>query len=61
MHGVVLVLWRLGTILGNGCGVQGQNYVAMLRESKVSRVSLRELDIYHIIFSVKSGVDTSVA
>ena len=27
-HGVVLVIWRVGVILGNGYGIQGQNYVA---------------------------------
>ena len=24
-----LFLWRVGTILGNGYGIQGQNYVAL--------------------------------
>ena len=28
-HGVVLVLWRVGVILGNWYGIQGQNYIAM--------------------------------
>ena len=30
IHDVVLVLWRVGAILGNECGIQGQNYVALL-------------------------------
>ena len=25
---MVLVLWEVATILGNGCGIQGQNYAA---------------------------------
>ena len=30
-HGVVFILWRVGAIPGNGCGVQGDNYVAMFQ------------------------------
>ena len=32
-HGVVLVLWRVGAILSNGYGIQGQNYVATYQGS----------------------------
>ena len=32
---MVLFLWEVGVILGNGCGIQGQNYVAWLRGSKM--------------------------
>ena len=41
MHGMVLVLWGWGgggggsAILGNGYGVQGQNYVVLLQGSEV--------------------------
>ena len=28
-HSVILVLWRVGAVLGNGYGIQEQNYVAM--------------------------------
>ena len=41
MHGMVLVLWWWGgggggsAILGNGYGVQGQNYVVLLQGSEV--------------------------
>ena len=34
MHGVVLVLLRLGAVLGNGCGIQGQNYAAIFRPNE---------------------------
>ena len=33
--GVVLALWRVGAILGNGYGIQGQNYVAMFQGSEM--------------------------
>ena len=29
MVSMVLVPWRVGAILGNGCGIQGQNYVVL--------------------------------
>ena len=32
---LVLLKWEVAAILGNGCGVQGQNYVAWLHGSKV--------------------------
>ena len=35
MHGVILVLWRVGATLWNGCEIQGQNYVAMFHRSEV--------------------------
>ena len=31
-----LVPWGVGTILGNGYGIQGQNYVALLQGSEMS-------------------------
>ena len=34
-QGVVLVLMKVGAVLGNGCGIQGQNYVAMLHRSEM--------------------------
>ena len=33
--GVVLFLWEVAVILGNGCGIQGQNYDAWLQGSKM--------------------------
>ena len=33
---LVLLKWKVAAILGNGCGVQGQNYVAWLQVSKMS-------------------------
>ena len=36
MHGMILVLWGVGAILGNGYGIQGQNYVAMFQRSEMS-------------------------
>ena len=33
MRSMVLVLWEVGTILGNGYGIQRQNYVALLQAS----------------------------
>ena len=35
MVSMVLVLWEVAAILGNGCGIQGQNYVAWLQGSKI--------------------------
>ena len=34
-HGIVLVLWRVGVILGNEYGIQAQNYVAMFQRSEM--------------------------
>ena len=33
---LVLLKWEVAAILGNGCGVEGQNYVAWLQGSKMS-------------------------
>ena len=33
---MVLVLWGVVAIIGNGYGIQGQNYVALLRVSEMS-------------------------
>ena len=33
---IVLVLWGVDAILGNAYGIQGQNYFALLQESKMS-------------------------
>ena len=35
MVSMVLVLWEVAAILGNGCGIQGQNYVVWLQGSKM--------------------------
>ena len=35
MTSMVLVLWDAGAILGNGYGIQGQNYVALLQGSRI--------------------------
>ena len=32
---MVIVLWKVTVILGNGCGMQGQQYVAWLLGSEV--------------------------
>ena len=32
---MVTVLWEVTSILGNGCGIQGQKYVAWLQESEI--------------------------
>ena len=32
---MVLALWEVAAILGNGCGNQGQNYVAWLQGRKM--------------------------
>ena len=32
---LVLLKWKVAAILGNECGVQGQNYVAWLQVSKI--------------------------
>ena len=34
-HGMVLVLWGDGAILGNEYGIQGQNYVEMFQRSEM--------------------------
>ena len=36
MVSMVLVLWGVGAILGNGYGIQGRNFVALLRGSEMS-------------------------
>ena len=33
---MVLVLWAVKAILGNGYGIQGQNYVALLQGSEMT-------------------------
>ena len=35
MMSMVLVLWDGGAILGNGYGIQGQNYVALRQGSRM--------------------------
>ena len=32
---MVIVLWEVTAILGNGCGIQGQKYVAWLQGSEI--------------------------
>ena len=36
MVNMVLVLWGVSAILGNGYGIQGHNYVALLQGSKIT-------------------------
>ena len=36
MVSMVLLLWGVGAILGNGYGIEGQNYVALLQGSEMS-------------------------
>ena len=36
MVSMVLVLWGVDAILGNGYGISGQNYVTLLRGSEMS-------------------------
>ena len=33
---MVLLLWKVDAILGNGYGIYGQNYVALLQGSEIS-------------------------
>ena len=41
---MVLVLWGVGAILGNGYGIQGQNYAALLQGSEMlARFNSRNL------------------
>ena len=35
MVSMVIVLWEVNVILGNGCGIQGQKYVAWLQGSEI--------------------------
>ena len=32
---IVIVLWEVTAILGNGCGIQGHKYVAWLQGSEI--------------------------
>ena len=32
---MVIILWEVTAILGNGCGIQGQKYVAWLQGSEI--------------------------
>ena len=50
MVSMVIVLWEVNAILGNGCEIQRQNYVAWLQGSDASRVSLQKFDIRCIVF-----------
>ena len=34
---------EVGDILGNGCGIQGKNYIALLQESEVSETTARAI------------------
>ena len=52
MRSMVLVLWEVGTILGNGYRIQGQNCCIASGEWNASRVSLHEFDIRYIMFKV---------
>ena len=35
MVSMVIVLWEVTALLGNGCGIQGQKYVAWLQGSEM--------------------------
>ena len=35
-QGMALVLWEVGAFPGNGYGIQGQNYVALLQQNEMS-------------------------
>ena len=35
LHGMVIVLWKVTAILGNGSGMQGQKYIAWLQGSEI--------------------------
>ena len=58
MHGVDLVLWRVGAIPGNGCGVQGQDCVAV-HQGKEIWAGFNYGDWMYTYILVKLGVDTS--
>ena len=45
MVSMVIVLSEVTAILGNGCGIQEQTYVAWLQGTKI-----QEFDIRHIVF-----------
>ena len=36
MVSMIIVLWKFNAILGNGCGIQDQNYVAWLQGSGIT-------------------------
>ena len=48
MHGVVLVLWEVGTVQGNGYGIKDKIMLHYFRGAEW--VSLQEFDIRYIIF-----------
>ena len=35
MESMVIVLWEVTAILGNGCAIEGQKYVALLQGSEI--------------------------
>ena len=48
---MVLFLWEVAAILGNGYRIQGKNYVALIQgEVRCQQVSLQEFDIRYIMF-----------
>ena len=57
MHGMALVLWGVGAILGNGYGIQGQAYVALLQGSEITAGFYCRnwiLDIHFRLIAVKN-------
>ena len=50
MMSMVLLLWGICTILGNGYGIHGQNCCIASGNLNDSRVSLQEFDIRCITF-----------
>ena len=59
MHAVVLLLQRVGAIVGNGCEVQGQNYAAMYQGSEKRAGFTVKILCIPMIFSIKLGTGTS--
>ena len=50
-HGMVLVLWGVGAILGNGYGILGKNYATLhLGSEMLGGCHYRNLGIRYIIF-----------
>ena len=49
MVSMVLVLSLVAAFLGNGCGIQGQNYVAWLQVSKMPLVFHYKNNINYIL------------
>ena len=53
MVSMVLVLWWVGAIPGNGYGIAGQNYTALLQGSEMSAVFHCTIFNYTLILGVQ--------